>query len=138
MPAQSLTTHVRRMWAAVAAVLLLTGNAYAQFDTATVLGTIRDSSGAVVPGATVTLTNVRTGITASTTTEQEGHYLFLNVRVGTYSVKGELPGFSVAEAKDVQVTVNARLRVDLTLQVGNVGETITVAAAATLLESESS
>jgi hypothetical protein len=138
MPAQSFSTRMRCTWAAVAAVLLLTGNAYAQFDTATVLGTIRDSSGAVVPGATVTLTNVRTGITASTTTEQEGHYLFPNVRVGTYSVRGELSGFSVAEAKDVQVTVNARLRVDLTLQVGNVGETVTVEAAATLLESESS
>jgi hypothetical protein len=53
-------------------------------------------------------------------------------------VRAELQGFLVAEAEDVQVTVNARLRVDLTLKVGNVGETVVVTGAATLLESESS
>jgi hypothetical protein len=83
-------------------------------------------------------TNIRTGITVSTTADSEGNYQFPNVRVGTYTVKAELQGFSTAEAKDVQVTVNARLRVDLALQVGNVGETVTVTGATTLLESESS
>src|SRR5687767_8647549 len=124
--------------AATLALLALSGAAYAQFDTAAVLGSVKDSSGSVVPGATVTLRNVGTGITATTVSDSSGDYQFLNVRIGTYTVKAELQGFSIAEAEDVQVTVNARLRVDLTLKVGNVGETVVVTGAATLLESESS
>src|SRR5688572_4413689 len=117
---------------------LIPAVAVAQFDTASVLGTVRDSTGAVIPGATVTLKNVSTGITATTVTAENGDFQFLNVRIGPYSVRAELQGFSAAEAEDVQVTVNARMRVDLALKVGNVGETVVVTGAATLLESESS
>ena len=123
---------------AFVATLALSTSAHAQFDAATVLGTVKDSSGSVVPGATVTLLNRSTGITATTVSDENGNYQFLNVRIGGYSVKAELQGFSVAEADDVQVTVNARLRVDLTLAAGNISETVTVSGAATLLESESS
>jgi hypothetical protein len=112
--------------------------AQAQFDAATVLGTVRDSSEGIVPGATVTLRNVSTGITATALTDEQGNYQFFNVRIGTYTVRAELQGFSVAEADSVAVTVNARLRVDLTLHVGNIGETVTVEGAARLLETESS
>ena len=102
------------------------------------LGAVKDSSGAVVPGATVTLKNTATGITANAVTDADGSYQFLNVRVGTYTVRAELQGFSAAEAKDVAVTVSARQRVDLTLAVGNVGETVEVTGAAKLLETDSS
>ena len=128
----------RALMMAVAAVLLFGGTAHAQFDTAVVLGTVKDPSGSVVPGATVTLSNASTGISATAATDANGDYQFPNVRIGTYTVKAELQGFSIAEAEDVQVTVNARLRVDLTLKAGNVSETVTVTGAATLLESESS
>ncbi len=121
--------------AVLAALLLLPASVSAQFDAATVLGSVRDSSGGVVPGATVTLKNVATGITATTVSDSNGDYQFLNVRIGTYTVRGELQGFSVAEAENVQVTVNARQRVDLALKVGNIGETVVVTGAATLLES---
>jgi hypothetical protein len=123
---------------AIVALLLLPGGALAQFDAATVLGSIRDASGGVVPGATVTLRNVSTGIVSTATSDAAGNYQFLNVRIGTYTVRAELQGFSVAEVENVQVTVNARLNVDLTLKVGNIGETVLVTGAATLLESESS
>lgn len=119
-------------------VALLPATVFAQFDTATVLGTVKDSSGAVIPGATVTLRNVATGITATAVTDGEGNYQFLNVRVGSYIVRSELQGFSVAEAKDVSVVVNARQRVDLTMAVGNIGETVEVQAASRLLETDSS
>jgi hypothetical protein len=128
----------RMLLAVIVAALLLPSTASAQFDTATVLGTVRDSSGAVVPGVTVTLKNLRTGITADTVTDDKGSYQFLNVRIGPYSVRAELQGFSSAEANDVTVTVGARQRVDLLLKVGDIGETVTVTGAATLLESESS
>ncbi len=117
---------------------LLPAAARAQFDAATVLGSVRDSSGGVVPGATVTLKNTGTGITATTVSDQDGNYQFLNVRVGPYNVRAELQGFSAAEAEGFAVAVNARQRVDLTLRVGNVGETVVVTGAAKLLETESS
>ncbi|PYR94290.1 MAG: TonB-dependent receptor [Acidobacteria bacterium] len=133
-----VTDVFRRGLLIVAAALLLPTTAVAQFDAATVLGTVRDSSGAIVPGATVTLTNAGTGITASAVSDEHGNYQFLNVRIGTYSVRAELQGFSIAKTQDVDVTVNARLRVDLMLKVGDLGETVTVTGAAKLLETESS
>lgn len=124
-----------------AALLVLTalaGVARAQFDSATVLGFISDQSGAAMPGVTVTLTNPATGISTTAVTDDRGQYQFLNVRIGTYSLKAELQGFTTAVANDVTVTVNARQRVDLSLSVGGVGETVEVSGAARLLESESS
>src|SRR6266567_3234987 len=102
------TRLCRATLALIAAALLLPASVFAQFDTATVLGAIKDSSGAVVPGATVTLKNIATGITANAVTDADGSYQFLNVRIGTYTVRAELQGFSAAEAKDVAVTVGAR------------------------------
>ena len=135
----SLPTRLCRVLLAVSALaLLLPGVALAQFDTATVLGAIKDSSGAVVPGATVTLKNVATGITANAVTDAEGSYQFLNVRIGTYTVRAELQGFSAAEAKEVAVTVGARQRVDLTLAIGKVGETVEVTGISPLLQTDSS
>jgi hypothetical protein len=128
----------RLILACIVAILASTSSAFAQFDTASVLGTVRDATGGVVPGATVTLKNVSTGIVASTVSDDKGDYQFQNVRIGAYTVRAELQGFAAAEAEDVQVTVNARLRVDLALKVGNVGETVVVTGAATLLETESS
>jgi hypothetical protein len=132
------TRLCRALLTAILAALLLPAGASAQFDSSTVLGAVRDSSGGVVPGATVTLKNTATDITATTVTDAEGSYQFLNVRIGTYTVRAELQGFSAAEAKDVSVTVNARQRVDLTLTVGNVGETVEVLGASPFLETESS
>ena len=112
---------------------------YAQFDTAIVLGTVRDGSGGVIPGATITLKNLETGISAVTQTDASGSYQFFNVRVGTsYEVGAECPGFSSSVAKDVGVAVNARQRVDFTLQVGTVSDEVIVAGGAQLLETDSS
>ncbi len=120
------------------ATLLLPAVASAQFDTATVVGTIKDASGGVVPGVTVSLRNVSTGIAAETVTDTDGNYQFGNVRIGPYIVRASLQGFSTAEAKDVVVTVGARQRVDLVLQTGNITETVEVTGASKLLETDSS
>jgi hypothetical protein len=111
---------------------------FAQFDSATVLGYISDQSGAAMPGVTITLTNPATGISSTAVTDDRGQYQFLNVRVGTYSLKAELQGFTTAVADNFTVTVNARQRVDLSMGVGGIGETVQVTGAARLLESESS
>jgi outer membrane receptor protein involved in Fe transport len=112
--------------------------ATAQFETATVLGSVHDATGAVVPGATVSLRNNETGISATAVTDSVGNYQFLNVRIGFYTVRAEMQGFSVAVAENVKVTVNARQRVDLVLQVGNLSQSVTVSGAAALVETESS
>ncbi len=118
--------------------LALPAAVLAQFETATVLGTVKDASGAVVSGSKVTLENVKTGISATTQTDVSGNYIFLNVRIGAYRVKAEAAGFKIAVAEEFTVTVNARQRVDLTLTVGDITQTVEVREAAAALETESS
>jgi Carboxypeptidase regulatory-like domain len=110
----------------------------AQFDAASVVGTVRDSTESGVPNATIVLTNQNTGIEARTTTDSEGNYTFFNVKIGTYSVTAEAQGFSKVLAKDIILNVNARQRVDLALQVGTVTDSVEVSDAATLLQTDSS
>jgi hypothetical protein len=117
---------------------LIAGLLYGQFESAEVLGTVRDPSGAGIPKAEVTLTNMDTGIQAKTATDDNGNYDFFNVRVGRYSIIVEHAGFSKATTTDVAVSVNARQRVDLTMPVGAVTETVEVTGAAAPLETDSS
>jgi hypothetical protein len=134
------TSRWRRL-IGVALALLVTSalTVHAQFDTAVVLGAVRDGSGAVIPGVSVTLKNVDTGITAETQTDENGAYQFFNVRVGSrYQVSAALQGFSTAVVRDVTVTVNARQRVDFTLQVGALTDEVVVTGGKQLLETDSS
>ena len=120
-------------------LLLLSGlPAYAQFDSATVLGTVRDANGAVIAGAKVTVKNTATGIVTTALTDANGDYLFPTVRIGVYRVTAELTGFSTAAAEQVNVTVEARQRVDLVLQIGAMTEVVTITDQAPLLEADSS
>jgi hypothetical protein len=112
--------------------------AFGQFETSEVLGTVRDSTGAVIPKATVTLTNQGTGNRATATTDENGNYDFFNVKVGRYSIGVEQPGFSRFSATDIAVDVNARQRVDITLQVGEVSQAVEVTGAASVLETDTS
>lgn len=112
--------------------------AYGQFDTATMVGTVRDGSGAVLPKANVTVKNIATGITQTVQTDEEGNFQINNVKIGVYTVSAEAAGFSKAVAENIQVTVGARLRVDLAMKAGSVNETVTVTGSAPLLETESS
>jgi hypothetical protein len=111
---------------------------YAQFETGEVLGTIRDPRNLAIAKAAVALLNQDTGITARTTTDDNGDYDFPQVKPGRYTVTAEASGFSKAVAADVRVDVNARQRVELTLQVGQVSETVEVTGAAAAVETDSS
>ncbi|MEO8130391.1 MAG: carboxypeptidase regulatory-like domain-containing protein, partial [Bryobacteraceae bacterium] len=110
----------------------------AQFESADVLGTVSDNSRAVMSKASVTLTNEQTGLEAKSITNENGEFTFSNVKIGTYSLAAEAPGFSKAVAKGIIVNVNARQRVDLVLQVGTVTESIDVIGAAAVLQTDSS
>src|SRR5215510_4494236 len=131
-------TSVFRWTIAVLVLLVTTAPALAQFETATVVGTARDTTGAVVPGTTITLTNTATGVAVTRTTGADGSYEFFTVKDGVYVITAEKPGFSLALIDNVQVQVGARLRVDLQMPVGQVSEKVEVTAAAPLLETESS
>ena len=124
--------------AILAAVVLLSNSAYSQSETATMLGTIRDANSAVLQGANVNLKNNATGISSVTTTDANGDYQFVNIRVGTYQITVEANGFNKTVAQNIGLSVNARQRVDLTLQVATASETVTITGAAQLLESDSS
>ena len=113
-------------------------SASAQFDTASVVGTVKDASGATVPDAKVTLTNTQTGVSVVRTTTTDGNYEFVTVRPGIYIVSAEKPGFSIALIDNVQVQVAARLRVDMQMAVGQVSEKVEVTASSPLVETDTS
>src|SRR5262245_41133530 len=119
-------------------LLTLAITSRAQFDTATVLGSVKDSGGAVVSGVTVTLKNIDTGIVVTTQSDADGDFQFTNVKIGDYRVSAEKQGFSTAVVERVNVTINARQRVDLTLQPGALTESVVVTAGVAVLEADSS
>jgi hypothetical protein len=119
-------------------VFTLVVPAAAQFDSAVVLGTIRDIRQAPMANVTVTLTNIDTGISQKTQTDSNGDYLFPTVRIGRYKITAENEGFSTAVADNVNVTVEARQRVDFTMQIGQITEVVNVTETAPLLETDSS
>ncbi len=112
--------------------------AAAQFETADVLGMVRDTSGSAIAHASVNLLNEGTGIQTKTQTDANGDFTFPNVKVGRYTVSAEAPGFAKAIASGIKVDVDARQRVDLTMQVGQVSQTVNVTGAAAVLETDSS
>ena len=120
------------------ATLALPGPVAAQFETATVVGAVRDGSGAVVNDARVILTHAETGVTQERRSNNDGLFEFFNVRIGRQILVADKPGFSTATVDDVQVTVGARRRVDIELTVGQLSETVEVRASTTQLQTESS
>src|ERR1043165_6328566 len=101
---------------------LTAGSCFAQFDTATVLGTVRDPSGSVIANAKITLRNTKTAVTAAGVTNADGLYEFLTVKIGDYQVSASAPGFTPVTTDPFNVAVNAHQRVDLVLQVGTATE----------------
>jgi hypothetical protein len=100
-------------------------------NTADVVGTVTDTSGAVVPGATVTLTNTGTNITQTTEASGSGDYAFALVQVGAYSVKVEAKGFKTFVAPSLTVSSGDRARVDAKMEVGEQSTTVEVQATST-------
>ncbi len=102
---------------AILLVLALAGHSFAQTFRGTILGTVIDPNGAVVPNATVTAKNVGTGIERSTTTDTLGNYTLAELQTGTYELKAQASGFQIATVSNVVVEVSAERRVDISLAV---------------------
>ncbi|HXY38656.1 MAG TPA: carboxypeptidase-like regulatory domain-containing protein, partial [Vicinamibacteria bacterium] len=119
-------SRVRLFLAAV--VLLLAVPAFAQRFTASIRGTVTDNTGAVVPGATVKLTNQGTGVAREVVTNTAGNYSFADLQVGTYSVEVALQGFKTTVRRDVVVNVADVRDEDFKLETGALTETVSVEA----------
>jgi len=112
------------------------GKLFAQAVYGSIIGTVTDNTGAVVPGAKVTITNVGKGVTLSTTTNATGYYEQGHLIAGTYEVKVEAQGFQTFLQKDVAVSVDVATLVNAALTVGAVTQEVTVTAAVPLLKTE--
>lgn len=132
-------THGRSrqwMWSVLLAALLLTlPSLHAQVDQGTITGTVTDPSGAVVPNASVTITNVDTGFTVSDKTDAKGTYTFSPLKIGRYSVKVTAPGFNTKQQDNIQLHVGERTGVNLSLAIGS-EETVQVTTEPPLLQTE--
>ena len=112
--------------------------AWAQKDAGSIVGTVKDQTGAIVANAKVTVEDVERGIHLQTTTNDSGQYVASPLRVGRYTVTVEHPGFKKAVSVPVDLDVQQRIAVDISLQVGQISESVEVSGAAPLLETETS
>lgn len=111
----------------------------AQFEYGEILGTIRDASGGVVTGAKVTVHGLLTNVQSTATTNEQGNYSFPNLRAGSYEVTTSVAGFRPAKSDALLLRIGDRLRMDLTLDPGQVTEQVTVQAGVSpLLETDTS
>src|SRR4051812_27545020 len=113
---------------------VVTGRAQTQ---GAVTGTVTDTSGASIPGANVTVTNTATSGTRNTVTNGDGVYSFPGLPPGSYQLKVELQGFKTAEIPAFKVDIQQTVRMDVSLQVGALNETVTVAGRTVLLNTQS-
>ena len=111
--------------------------AWAQVTTGAVLGTVQDSTGAILPGVEVTATNLNTGITRTAIAGDEGSYRLTNLSLGNYEVSASLPGFTTEVRTGIELTIGRRAVVDFTLSVGEITERVTVTGEAPLVETTS-
>ncbi|HXI30604.1 MAG TPA: carboxypeptidase-like regulatory domain-containing protein [Vicinamibacterales bacterium] len=117
---------------------LLPRLAAAQAVTGTILGTVTDTTGATIPGATVTLANLGTGLTRSLVTDDSGEYTAPSLPTGKYRLTAELPGFRTVTMPDIDLGVDQHLRLNVTLAIGAVAENVTVTAQSPLVQIASS
>jgi hypothetical protein len=117
-------------------LILFAGFAFAQIDRGAVVGKVVDSSGALIPHATVVVTNKDTGVVLTTQTNDAGEYQFLALSPGTYSVKVTASGFQTSIRDNIVVHVQDRLSIDASMKPGAVAEEVVVTGGEPLLHTE--
>jgi hypothetical protein len=131
-------TSIRSILPVAVALFLCSLPAPGQISTATLVGAVHDAVGGVVGGAKVDAKNAATGIVRSTVTDSGGEYSIPNLPAGHYSVTVSMTGFKTFTASDVELQVAQRLLLDARLEVGALGQEITVEATAPLIDAQSS
>ncbi len=119
-------------------VLFTARPAYSQVLYGSIVGTVEDSSGAVVPGANITLTNTATNITREFTADEQGRYNAVSVPAGTYDMTVTQSGFRTLTRSGIVVTINNVTRANVQLEVGQVTDQVTVSASAAVLQTDRS
>src|SRR5437867_3994879 len=127
-----------RLLALFLIVLAFSSLSFAQKDTGSIVGTVKDQTGALVANAKVTVTDVERGPALTTTTNDAGEYVASPLRIGRYTVMVQHPGFKQAVSVPVNLDVQQRIAINVTLQVGQISEAVEVTGAAPLLETETS
>jgi hypothetical protein len=117
-----------------AAIVCLASSAFAQGGSAVITGTVFDQGKAVLPGATVTVTNQATGIARDAVAGAEGRFVIPTLLPGTYSIRAELSGFQAQTREGLVLSIGQEVTVDLTMQVAGVAENVTVTAEAPIIE----
>ncbi len=142
MNSRAGTSGLRNVGLALLSVALLAGllprPLAAQTVAGTILGTVTDSTGAVVAGAKVVLTNEGTQYSRTVVTDALGEYVAPQLPTGTYTVLAELTGFKATALSNVQVGVDQRVRINVTLEVGQMTESVKIEASTPLLQTSSS
>jgi len=128
----------RRVLAVAAIVLFAAAGLMAQSITSSLVGTVTDSSGAVVPAAEITATAVATNARVTAKSDAAGNYIVLGLAPGSYAVEVSAKGFKTIERTGIALEIQQQARVDFVLQIGAVAETVTVAAEAPVLEATTS
>jgi len=118
------------------ALFFLAVPAWAQTDRASITGTVTDSTGAVIPGVSVTAINVDTRVQTPTTTNPTGIYRILNLPIGRYSLLIKKEGFQNVERTEITLTISQVAEINVTMNVGKVAQAIEVKAQAPILESQ--
>jgi len=111
--------------------------AMSQLPTATILGAVKDSSGAIIPGVAITAKNLETGLTRTTVGSEDGSYRFSALPVGAYEVRAEQPGFRTEVRSGLTLTVSQEAVVNFTLQPGALDQTVVVTEEAPLVNTTS-
>ena len=125
----------------IAAAWIILGYGLARgqaFVNGSVSGTVVDASGALIPGASLTLTNLATSAKVTGTSNEAGYYQFPNTPPGKYRLEAEKAGFTRSSQGPIDVLVNSAVRIDITMAIGSVSQTIEVTAQTPLLQPESS
>jgi hypothetical protein len=136
---QGVNMKSKKFYALVLAVLAMVcaSSGFAQTDRGSINGTVKDPSGAVVPNAKVTVTNLDSGEVRETTTSDEGAFNLPELKADPYRLTVESAGFKTATIDTIQVAVQVARRADVTLEIGEVGETVTVSSDTTVLQTDS-
>src|SRR5260370_28554317 len=125
----------RKLWAKVfVCSFFFSAIAVAQVTTGTISGTVSDSTGAVVPGVTINLKSIETGISRTVRTDEGGRYRAPELGLGSYEITVEAAGFETVIRRGITLTVGREAVVDFTLQVGTIADKITVTGEAPLVQ----
>src|SRR5581483_11365122 len=115
---------------------ILRSNLAAQATEGSILGTVVDKTGAAIAGAQITVTNVQTNFPRTTVSNSAGEYVVSNLPLGSYQVSAQMPGFKKVVHPPVEMTVKARLRVDLELEIGDLTQSVEIAGETPLLKTD--